>query len=216
VRSFGRQDSHALHDSGSGLHGLAAPDHGQGEILVEPHLRAHPQRNQNLVGYFLNTIVMRGTFTERLDFRSLLRQVRERRWAPTLIPTSLSVVAELAPERDQAGRRSFRSCSSCIIPKGVSDLEGVGNRRLETGTSKFDLTLFLSETEHGLDSDRIQHGFVRGGDDSADGPPCRNLWARSPRSDRSISRCRCLARLNASSWSTGTTRGRITPGEMHS
>src|SRR5256885_15034951 len=37
-------------------------------------------------------------------------------------------------------------------PEGVSQVSKVsGNRELETGTAKFDLTLLLSETEHGLE-----------------------------------------------------------------
>src|SRR5258708_38981485 len=37
-------------------------------------------------------------------------------------------------------------------PEGVSQVSKVsGNHRLETGTSKFDLTLILSENENGLD-----------------------------------------------------------------
>ncbi len=128
---------------------------GQDDILVGTPIagRTHSE-TENLIGYFLNTIVLRAKFTERLNFRSLLQQMRERAlgaYAHPDIPFE-HLVTELGPERDPSRTPLFQVMFVQHDANGVSQVSKVsGNRALETGTSKFDLTLVLSETENGLE-----------------------------------------------------------------
>jgi non-ribosomal peptide synthetase component F len=128
---------------------------GQDDILVGTPIsgRTHSE-TENLIGYFLNTIVLRAQFTDRLNFRSLLQQVRERAlgaYAHPDLPFE-HLVTELAPERDPSYTPIFQVMFVVHNPEGVSEVSKVsGNRALETGTSKFDLTFVISETENGLD-----------------------------------------------------------------
>jgi amino acid adenylation domain-containing protein/FkbM family methyltransferase len=128
---------------------------GQEDILVGTPIsgRTHSE-TEKLIGCFLNTIILRAQFTEHLSFRSLLRQVRERAlggYAHADLPFK-HVVAELAPERDPSRTPLFQVMFILHDPDGVSEVSKVsGKHRLETGTSKFDLTLFISETKHGLE-----------------------------------------------------------------
>ena len=128
---------------------------GQDDILVGTPIsgRTHSE-TENLIGYFLNTVVLRAKFTDRLNFRSLLQQVRERAlgaYAHPDLPFE-HLVAELAPERDPSRTPLFQVMFILHNPEGVSEVSKVsGNRELETGTSKFDLTLVISETGNGLE-----------------------------------------------------------------
>ena len=128
---------------------------GQDDILVGTPIAGRTQsETERLVGCFLNTVVLRSRFTEQPSFRSLLRQVRERAlgaFAHPDLPFERLVV-ELAPERDPSRTPLFQVMFVLHNADGVSQVSQVsGNRQLGTGTSKFDLTLLLSETEHGLD-----------------------------------------------------------------
>ncbi len=128
---------------------------GQEDILVGTPIsgRTHSE-TEKLIGYFLNTIVLRAKFTDRLNFRSLLQQMRAHAlgaYAHPDIPFE-HLVTELAPERDPSRTPLFQVMFVQHDANGVSQVSKVsGNRALETGTSKFDLTLVLSETENGLE-----------------------------------------------------------------
>jgi len=128
---------------------------GQDDILVGTPIsgRTHSE-TEGLIGCFLNTVVLRARFTDHLDFRSLLQQVRERAlgaYAHPDLPFE-HLVAELAPERDPSRTPLFQVMFILHDSEGVSQVSKVsGNRELETGTSKSDLTLFISETENGLE-----------------------------------------------------------------
>jgi amino acid adenylation domain-containing protein/FkbM family methyltransferase len=128
---------------------------GQDDILVGTPIsgRTHSE-TEKLIGCFLNTIILRARFTEDLSFRSLLQQVRERAlgaYAHADLPFK-HLVAELAPERDPSRTPLFQVMFILHDPDGVSEVSKVsGKHRLQTGTSKFDLTLFISETKNGLE-----------------------------------------------------------------
>jgi len=128
---------------------------GQDDILVGTPIsgRTHSE-TERLVGCFLNTVVLRSRFTDDLTFRSLLQQVRDRAlgaYAHPDLPFN-HLVAELAPQRDASRTPLFQVMFVLHNAEGVSQVSKVsGNRQLETGTSKFDLTLLISETERGLD-----------------------------------------------------------------
>lgn len=128
---------------------------GQADILVGTPISGRTRsETESLIGYFLNTVVLRAKFTDSQNFRSLLQQVRERAvgaYAHADIPFE-HLVAELAPVRDPSRSPLFQVMFVVHNPGAVSEVSKVsGNRMLETGTSKFDLTLLISETENGLE-----------------------------------------------------------------
>ena len=128
---------------------------GQDDILVGTPIsgRTHSE-TEKLIGCFLNTVILRARFNKNLSFRSLLQQVRERAlgaYAHADLPFN-HLIAELAPERDLSRTPLFQVMFILHDPDGVSEVSKVsGMHQLETGTSKFDLTLFISETDHGLE-----------------------------------------------------------------
>jgi amino acid adenylation domain-containing protein len=127
---------------------------GQDDIVVGTPIsgRTHGE-TQNLVGLFLNTVLLRAKFSRRESFLSLVQQVRARAlgaYAHPDLPFE-RLVAELAPNRDSSRTPLFQ-VMFILHNSGVSQVSKVaGNHELETGTSKFDLTLVLSENEKGLD-----------------------------------------------------------------
>jgi non-ribosomal peptide synthetase component F len=128
---------------------------GQDDILVGTPIASRTQsETEHLIGCFLNTVVLRSRFTDALTFRSLLRQVRDRAlgaYGHAHLPFN-SLVGDLAPERDASRTPLFQVMFVLHDAEGVSQVSKVsGNRQLETGTSKFDLTLMVSETAQGLD-----------------------------------------------------------------
>ena len=128
---------------------------GQSDILLGTPVscRTHTEFH-SLVGCFLNTVVLRSQLAERQNFRSLLRQVRERSlraYAHADLPFD-SLVTELAPARDVGRSPLLQAMFVLHAPGGISQVsKASGNHRLETGTSKFDLTLMLSESGPGLE-----------------------------------------------------------------
>jgi len=128
---------------------------GQDDLLVGTPITGRTQREtESLVGNFINVVVLRARFPERLTFHGLLQQVREQAlgaYAHPDLPFE-HLVAELAPERDPSRTPLFQVMFILHNSDGVSQASKVsGNRALETGTSKFDLTLFISQTERGLE-----------------------------------------------------------------
>jgi amino acid adenylation domain-containing protein len=127
---------------------------GQDDILVGTPISGRTRsETENLVGFFLNTVVLRAQFSERMNFRSLLQQVRERALSAYVHPDMPfeQLVAELAPERDASQSPLFQVMFVLHDSAGVSEVsKASGNQELSTGTSKFDLTLVLSETPNGL------------------------------------------------------------------
>ncbi len=128
---------------------------GQEDILVGTPMsgRTHSE-TESLIGCFLNTIVLRSRLNPDLTFRALLQQVREQAlsaYSYADLPFK-HLVAELAPERDPSRSPLFQVMFILHDPDGVSEVSKVsGKHRLQTGTSKFDLTLFISETKNGLE-----------------------------------------------------------------
>lgn len=146
---------------------------GQDDIIVGTPIsgRTHSE-TENLIGLFLNTVLLRAKFSERQNFLSLLQQVRERAlgaYAHPDVPFG-HLVAELAPDRDPSRTPLFQVMFILHNSEGVSQVSKVsGNRELETGTSKFDLSLILSENEDGLD------GLIEYSTDLFEAPTMRRL-----------------------------------------
>ena len=127
----------------------------QNDLLVgTPVSRRTLTETQNLIGCFLNIAVLRSQFTPNQNFRSLLRQTRDRTVA-ALEHTDVSVdrlVAEVGPVRDASRSPLYQVLFVLHDAGGVSQVSKVsGNHALGTGTSKFDLTLMLSENGDNLE-----------------------------------------------------------------
>src|SRR2546423_322301 len=156
LKALGRQEKATLFMTVEA--GFAALLHrytGQDDLLVGTPISGRTRsETERLIGCFLNTVVLRSRFSEGLTCRALVRQVRERAlgaYAHPDLPFE-RLVAALAPDRDASRTPLFQVMFVLHNPEGVSQVSKVsGNRELETGTAKFDLTLLLSETEHGLE-----------------------------------------------------------------
>lgn len=123
---------------------------GKDDLLVgTPITRRMQAETEKLIGYFLNTLVLRACFTEQTSFRALLRQVRQRAlgaYAHADLPFN-QLVAELAPERIPGQTPLIQTMFVLHDVDGVSQVSKVsGNCELATGTAKFDLSLIFSET----------------------------------------------------------------------
>ncbi|HWF13788.1 MAG TPA: condensation domain-containing protein [Candidatus Acidoferrales bacterium] len=143
--------------------GFAAMLHrytGQDDILIgTPVLGRVPGETENSRNRLQNTAVLRSKFSEHLNFRGLLQQVRERTMAAHAhadVPFD-QLVAELAPERDSSHAPvvqvlfAFHTAAEAAqAPKG-SDKSLVN-----AASSGYDLALILSETANGL-SGKIEY-----------------------------------------------------------
>ncbi len=128
---------------------------GQDDILVgTPISGRHDSDTQQLIGCFLNTLVLRAQFQSDTSFRALVQQTRVRAlgaYANADVPFE-QLVAELSPERDPARTPLFQVMFVLHSRDRVSQVSKLsGRRELEPETSKFELTLFASETASGLE-----------------------------------------------------------------
>lgn len=156
LKSLGRQERATLFMTLlAGFMALLYRYTGQDDILVgAPISLRRLSETENLIGYFLNTVILRAQFNEGLSFRSLLQQVRKRTLgaiANAELPFN-HLVAELAPERDLSRMPLFQVAFTLHDRNGVSEVsKAFGRKQLGTGSSKFDLAFFVSETKNGLD-----------------------------------------------------------------
>ncbi|HEY0605461.1 MAG TPA: condensation domain-containing protein, partial [Herpetosiphonaceae bacterium] len=108
-----------------------------------------------LVGFFLNTLVLRADLSGNGSFRRLLHQVRDttlEAYAHQNVPFE-QLVEELRPPRDRAHTPIFQVMfilQNMPAPEhGQRELE-VAFERVDKGAAKFDLTLSLNDTPDGL------------------------------------------------------------------
>ena len=111
---------------------------------------------EGLVGFFINTLVLRNDLSGRPSFRELLRRVRRTTLAAfghQELPFE-KLVEELAPERDLSRNPVFQVFVNQIeVPAGGPALPGLAVERAggaSLASSKFDLTLYLFVGEGGL------------------------------------------------------------------
>ena len=127
---------------------------GQDDVLVGTPISLRTlSETEDLIGYFLNTVILRAQFKDDPSFRSLLRQVRERALnAHTHADLPFNqLVAELSPERDPSRMPLFQVMFILHDTHGISEVSKISRiQQLETGTSKVDLTLAVNETKNGL------------------------------------------------------------------
>ena len=110
---------------------------------------------EEMVGFFANTLVLRGDLSGDPTFREFLRQVREtalNAYAHQDIPFEM-LVEELQPERDMSRNPIFQTMvvlQNAPFPTlELSELT-LSAMRIESSTAKFDLLLSLAETKKGL------------------------------------------------------------------
>jgi len=129
---------------------------GQDEILVGT---ATSNRRdvllEEMIGFFANTVVLRGDLSGDPTFREFLRQVREttlNAYAHQDIPFEM-LVEELQPERDMSRNPIFQTMvvlQNTPRPRlELSELT-LSGMRIESSTAKFDLLLSIAETKKGL------------------------------------------------------------------
>ncbi len=127
---------------------------GQDDILVGTPISGRTRsETEDLIGLFLNLVILRAQFSDEGTFQSLLHQVRQRAlgaYGHQDLPFE-QLVAALAPERDLSRTPLFQVMFVLFNTDAASQASDVaGLSQLATGTSKFDLTLAVSETETGL------------------------------------------------------------------
>ncbi len=132
---------------------------GQDDIVVgSPVANRNREEIEGVFGFFTNTLVLRTDLSGDPTFRELLRRVREvalGAYGHQDLPFD-KLVAELHPERSLSYSPLFQVMFVMQNVRALPDLPALEQRlvELDTGTAKFDLTLFLDETETGL------HGSV--------------------------------------------------------
>lgn len=136
---------------------------GQTDIAVGTPIANRLRREtQRLIGFFLNTLLLRMQFNRGETFRELLRRVREvilGAFAHQDIPFE-KLVEELKPERDLSRAPLFQVLVSVEnATQRELDLPGVRLVALEeqSPTAKFDLSLFVTREEAGALSGELEY-----------------------------------------------------------
>ncbi|AFY82809.1 non-ribosomal peptide synthetase [Oscillatoria acuminata] len=129
---------------------------GQGDILIgSPIANRTSQELEPLIGFFVNTLVLRTDVSDNSSVVDLLARVRNialDAFAHQDLPFE-KLVEALQPERDLSRTPLFQVMFVLQnAPMSVVQLPGVCMTPVElhSGTAKFDLTLYVTETEGGL------------------------------------------------------------------
>jgi amino acid adenylation domain-containing protein len=129
---------------------------GQDEIVIgTPIAGRNRAETESLIGFFINTLVLRTDLSGNPSFEELLRRVREvalGAYAHQEVPFE-KLVEELQPERDMSRAPLFQVMvvlQNAPVAE-VAKIEGLEVIREggESGTAKFDLMLSVSETSDG-------------------------------------------------------------------
>ena len=129
---------------------------GQEDIVVgSPMAGRNRAEIERLIGFFVNNLVLRTNLSGEPTFRELLRRVREvalGAYAHQDVPFE-KLVEELQPERD-LGRSPLFQVSFNLLNYVDERLEipglSISPLKVDNGTTKFDLTLFMVEGAEGL------------------------------------------------------------------
>ncbi|NMG19780.1 non-ribosomal peptide synthetase [Brasilonema bromeliae SPC951] len=130
---------------------------GQEDILVGSPIagRNHPEI-ERLIGFFVNTLVLRTDMSGNPSFRELLQRVRAMAMSAYVnqdLPFE-KLVEELQPERSLSYNPLFQVMFAFQnTPQQTFELSGltITSTYVDRLTSKFDLTLFIVETEQGVE-----------------------------------------------------------------
>ena len=132
---------------------------GQDDILVgTPVAHRNLPELEQMIGVFINTLVLRISLSGTPGFRELLKRVRDvsiEAYAHQDLPFE-QLVEELKPKRDLSRTPLFQvvfNLQNSPLPKlEIPGLE-MGFLEIDRGTSQFDLTLMMSKSEgqyHGI------------------------------------------------------------------
>ena len=129
---------------------------GQHDILVGTAIaNRNRAETERLIGFFINTLVLRTRLSEQMTFRELLDQVRETAldaYAHQDLPFE-KLVEELQPERTLSHSPVFQVLFHLqnAVTEGLS-LSGLGMSQLEVEmqTAKLDLSVSMAESNDGL------------------------------------------------------------------
>lgn len=129
---------------------------GQEELYVgSPIANRNLIETENVLGFFTNTLVLRGSLSGTHSFRDVVRHVREitlESQSHQEVPFERLVEA-LQPERDLSRSPLFQVLFQHIaVPTEPIQLPGAAMeyREFDNGTSKFDLTLQVAEMVGGM------------------------------------------------------------------
>jgi amino acid adenylation domain-containing protein len=134
------------------LHALLARYTGETDIAVGmPSANRTPSEVENLIGFFVNLLVVRTSVDGTAGFRTLVRAVRQRMLAAHefgAIPFQ-QIVDELKPTRRPNRHPLFQvALAFQNAPGGALSLPGLTVARLDDDqTARFDLEVFLSDRE---------------------------------------------------------------------
>jgi amino acid adenylation domain-containing protein len=140
----------------AGLQALLHRLTGQADVAIGTAVANRNHREvEEVIGLFVNTLVLRGSVGGDSDFRGLLSRAREttlEAWAHQDLPFE-RLVDEIQPERDQSRPPLFQVLLTLQNqPAPRLDLAGTTAEIIElsSGTSKFELSLSLTESEAGI------------------------------------------------------------------
>ena len=129
---------------------------GQEDITVgSPIAGRNRMELEGLIGFFVNTLVLRGDLSGNPTFRELLRRTKEvtlGAYAHQDLPFE-KLVEELQPERNLSYSPLFQVMftldNTSAVPAQLGGLD-LNSEWVPTATSKFDLTMSVSEVADGL------------------------------------------------------------------
>ncbi|MCP4658927.1 MAG: non-ribosomal peptide synthetase, partial [bacterium] len=129
---------------------------GQHDVLVGSPIAGRNRREiEGLIGFFINTLVLRTDLADNPSFVEFLARVRRvalDAYAHQVLPFE-SLVDELQPQRDTSRHPLFQVVFALQnAPFGAFELPGLTLTPMPTegATAKFDLTLALGESAAGL------------------------------------------------------------------
>lgn len=131
---------------------------GQEDIAIgAPIANRHRSEVEGLIGFFVNSLVMRSNLSGNPSFRELLERVRNvalEAYQHQDLPFE-KLVEELDPERDLSRNPLFQVAFALQnAPMQVLELPGLTLKPapLESSSTRFDLEVHLWESAHGLQS----------------------------------------------------------------
>lgn len=129
---------------------------GQNDLVLgTPIANRKLRETEPLIGLFLNLLVLRTEMSGELTFRELLRRVRQgtlEAYEHQDIPFE-KLVEELKPERDLSRHPLFQVMfvlQNAPVPSLEWEDLSIEIRELDTGTAKFDLNVWMTDTGEGL------------------------------------------------------------------
>jgi len=131
---------------------------GQSDIVIGSPIAARPRvETENMVGFFMNTAVLRGNLEGNPTFRELLHRVRDTAldaYSHQDLPLEM-LIRELAPERDMSRSLLFQVMLVYQnAPVHTLELHGLAAsvRSIHNNTSKVDFSIELTPSAEAMDA----------------------------------------------------------------